>query len=171
MPPPLLGDVSDQVNTAANRVSALKVDGEEDYDEDVEPVHTEEGFSALQRCLDTGSAACSLADTLLASIRCSAQWRDEADVLDVLLKCIASLCITFGPLFHERACDDGMEDEEETKTGGNALYLQAKSLAEHLVLLLRKYWSKTWSPSSLCKAVAKLARSSLSRRGSAARPP
>ena len=48
VPPPLLGDVNDQVNTAANRVSALGVDGEEDYDEDVEPVHTEEGFSALQ---------------------------------------------------------------------------------------------------------------------------
>ena len=69
------------MNTAANRVSALGVDGEEDYDEDVEPVHTEEGFSALQRCLDTGLAACALADTLLSSIRCSEQWRDEADVL------------------------------------------------------------------------------------------
>jgi hypothetical protein len=160
VPPPLLGDVSDQVNTAANRVSALGVDGEEDYDEDVEPVHTEEGFSALQRCLDTGLAACALADTLLASIRCSEQWRDEADVLDVLLKCISSLCITFGPLLHERACDDGMEDEAELKPVETPLYLQAKSLAEHLVLLLRKYWSTTWSPSSLCKAVAKLARSS-----------
>ena len=51
-------------NTAANGVSALGVDGEEDYDEDVEPVHTEEGFSALQRCLDTGLAACALADVV-----------------------------------------------------------------------------------------------------------
>ena len=51
-----------------------------------------------------------------------------------------------------------MEDEDELRPVETPLYNQAKSLAEHLVLLLlRTYWSTTWSPSSLCKAVSKLA--------------
>jgi len=169
VPPPLLGDVSDQVNAAANRVSALGVDGAEEEEDEVEvnvrPVCSEEGFDALTRCLDAGSAACDLADVLLGSIRCAEAWRDEENVLDVLLRCIGSLCVTFGPLLHERAGDDGVEDEAEAGPVETPLYLRAKDLAEGLLMLLQKYWFPAkatggWSPSVLCEAVVRCARSS-----------